>query len=115
MEISNKKRELPRHVDGRIMVGIIPLKNFFLMLPIAIGIVVLVVLFFSPLVFFAGVFILAIVVSLFSEFHQRETGFTIIKDIIKFYFKGDILFERNSRNVKPYKRFIENKIKKDIR
>lgn len=111
-DLSSKKRELPRHVDGRIMVGMLPIKNFFLMLPFAIGIIVIIIIYFSPVIFFIGVLLLGIILGLFSEFHQRETGFLILKDIIKYSLKGDRIFERNSLNVKFNKRFTANKIKK---
>ncbi|GAJ14539.1 unnamed protein product, partial [marine sediment metagenome] len=43
-ELSDKKRKLPRHIDGRIMVGMLPIKNFFLILPLAIVIIVFIIL-----------------------------------------------------------------------
>ena len=104
-EISDKKRKLPRHVDGRIMIGLMPLKNFSAMLPIAITIIVLVIKYFSPFIFFTGVLLLGITIGMFSEFHQRETGFTILKDIIKYAIAKDMYFERNIGNVSFSKRF----------
>ena len=108
-DLSSKKRKIPRHVDGRIMVGMIPLKNFFIMLPFAIAIIVFVIRYFSPLVFFIGVLLLGITVGLFSEFHQRETGFLLIKNIIIYSISGDRYFERNTNNVSFSKRFTRFK------
>ena len=110
-ELSDKKRKLPRHIDGRIMVGMLPLKNFFLMLPIAIVIIVFIILYFSPVIFFIGVLLLGIIMGLASEFHQKETGLSIIKDIIRYAIAGDNYFERNNTNVGFNKRFTRNKIK----
>jgi len=121
----NKKRRLPRHVDGRIMIGLMPIKNFFLMLPIAAAIIIAVIkyfspaiffagvllLYFSPAIFFAGVLLLGIIIGLFSEFHQRETGFSVLKDIIKYAVLKDIYFERNTKSVSYNKRLIRLKVK----
>jgi hypothetical protein len=108
----NKKRRLPRHVDGRIMIGLMPIKNFFLMAPIAAAIILAVIKYFSPAIFFAGVLLLGIVIGLFSEFHQRETGFLILKDIIKYAVLKDIYFERDTKSVSSNKRLIRFKDKK---
>ena len=110
-ELSDKKRKLPRHIDGRIMVGMLPIKNFFLILPITIVIIVFIILNFSPVIFFTGVFLLGIIIGLASEFHQKETGLSLIKDIIRYAINGDKYFERNNTNVSFNKRFTENKIK----
>jgi len=110
-ELSDKKRKLPRHIDGRIKVGMLPIKNFFLILPLAIVIIVFVILYFSPVIFFIGVFLLGIIMGLASEFHQKETGLSIVKDIIKYAIAGDNYFERNNTNVSLSKRFTGNKIK----
>ena len=108
---NDKNRRLPRHVDGRIMIGKMPIKNFFLMLPIALAIIFAIIKYFSPAVFFAGALLLGIVIGLFSEFHQRETGFSILKDIIKYAVSKDAYFERDTASVSLNKRFIDNKIK----
>jgi hypothetical protein len=107
----NKKRRLPRHVDGRIMIGLMPIKNFFLMLPISAVIILAVIKYFSPAIFFAGVLLLGIIIGLFSEFHQRETGFSVLKDIIKYAVLKDIYFERNTKSVSYNKRLIRLKVK----
>jgi|GEM_PF-1471292 len=109
---TNKKRKLPRHIDGRIMVGPLHIKNFFILLPIAGLILALIIRYFNPLVFFIGVIFLGIIISLLSEFQQRETGFSIIKSVIAYMIEGDKFYERNTLNVKLHKRFIGNKIPK---
>src|SRR5665811_1087241 len=83
-EISEKKRKLPRHIDGRIMIGPIPIKNFLFLLPAVALITALIIKYFNPLIFFAGVFIIGIIIGLASEFHHRETGLSILKDVIRF-------------------------------
>lgn len=110
-ELSDKKRKLPRHIDGRIKVGMLPIKNFFLILPLGIVIIVFVILYFTPVIFFIGVLLLGIIIGLASEFHQKETGLSIIKDIIRYAINGDNYFERNNTNVSFNKRFTGNKIK----
>ena len=110
-EISEKKRELPRHVDGRIMIGPVPIKNFFILLPIAIAVVVLVIRYFNPVIFFIGFLSLGILIGLASEFHQKETGFSIVMDITRYILEGEKYFERNSKTISFSKRFTRNKTK----
>ena len=111
-EISQKKRKLPRHIDGRIMIGPIPIKNFFILLPAVALITALIIKYFNPLIFFAGVFVIGVLTGLASEFHHRETGFSILKDVIRFILEGDKYFERNAINAAATKRFSRNKIQK---
>ncbi|MHB1334789.1 MAG: hypothetical protein ACYCXQ_02360 [Candidatus Humimicrobiaceae bacterium] len=111
-EISEKKRKLPRHIDGRIMIGPIPIKNFFILLPAVALITALIIKYFNPLIFFAGVFVIGIITGLASEFHHRETGFSILKDVIRFILSGDKYFERNAINAAAAKRFSRNKIQR---
>lgn len=110
-KISDKKRRLPRHIDGRIMIGMLPIGNFFTLLPFAVAIIVLVIKYFTPVIFFAGFLVLGILIGLFSEFHQKETGFLILKDIIIYSIAGEKCFERKNSNFRFYKRFTGNKIK----
>ena len=110
-EISEKKRELPRHVDGRIMIGPVPIKNFFILLPIAAAAVVLVIRYFNPVIFFLSFIFLGILIGLSSEFHQKETGFSIVMDITRYILEGEKYFERNSKTTGFSKRFTRNKIK----
>jgi hypothetical protein len=111
-EISSKKRKLPRHIDGRIMIGPMPLKNFFILLPAVALITALIIKHFNPPVFFAGVFAIGLLIGLFSEFHHRETGFSILKDVIRYMLEGDKYFERDTSNTSVIKRFSRNKIQK---
>jgi len=110
-EISDKKRKLPRHVDGRIMIGPVPIKNFFIILPIAVAIAILVIKYFNPAVFFAGFLSLGVLIGLASEFHQKETGFSIVIDFFRYILEGEKYFERNSKTISFSKRFTGNKIK----
>jgi len=110
-ETIDKKRKLPRHVDGRIMVGPVPIMNFFIILPVAVAIVVVVIKYFSPVVFFAGFITLGILIGLASEFHQKETGFSIVRDVIRYMVEGEKYFERNSKTICFHKRFTGNKIR----
>jgi len=109
-EESNKKRKLPRHVDGRIMIGPVPIRNFFIILPVAVAIAVAVIKYFSPVVFFSGFIILGILIGLASEFHQKETGFSIARDVIRYLIEGEKYFERDIKTISFHKRFTGNKI-----
>ena len=109
-EESHKKRKLPRHVDGRIMIGPVPIRNFFVILPVVVAIVVAVIKYFSPVVFFSGFITLGILIGLASEFHQKETGFSIVRDVIRYTVEGEKYFERNSKIINFHKRFTGNKI-----
>jgi len=110
-EESSKKRKLPRHVDGRIMIGPVPIVNFFIILPLAVAIAIVVIKYFSPAVFFSGFLSLGILIGLASEFHQKETGFLIIRDFLRYTLEGEKYFERNSKTTGIHKRFTANKIK----
>jgi uncharacterized membrane protein YdbT with pleckstrin-like domain len=109
-DIKDNKRKIPRHVDGRIKVGMLPLKNFFIFLPIAIVIAVFVFLNFTPLTLFIGAVLIGFFMGLLGEYQQRETGYMMIKDILKYMLSGDKFFERDTSYVKLHKRFIRNKI-----
>jgi hypothetical protein len=89
-----------------------PLKNFFIVLVPSALISALIVRHFSPLAFFGGVFLIGLLTGLFSEFHHRETGFLILKDVIRYTLEGDKYFERNTSNASVIKRFSRNKIQK---
>jgi len=107
----SKKRKLPRHVDGRIMIGPLPIGNFFIILPAAVAIAILVIKYFRPVVFFSGFLAIGILIGLASEFHQKETGFLIIRDFLRYTLEGEKYFERNSKTTGIHKRFTASKIK----
>ena len=112
-----KKRRLPRHVDGRIMLYKMPVKSFLAFLPIAIPIVVLTIALIaytgSPFFLIGGILFLGIFVGLFSEFNQRETGLDILLDVLRYRREGEIEYERSGVHVPDYKRCTWNKIKED--
>ena len=109
---SRKTKKLPRHVEGRIMIGQMPLKNLFIVLPLAATIIFLAVIFFSKTSVFVAVVLLGAVLGLFSEFGQKETGLTLLADIVKYQVRGDEIFERVGCEVPIYKRFSKNRIGK---
>ena len=104
-----KTKKLPRHVEGRIMIGQMPLKNLFIVLPLAAVIIFFAVVFFSKVSVFIAVVLLGAVLGLFSEFGQKETGLELLVDIIKYQVRGDEIFERVGCEVPIYKRFSKNK------
>lgn len=94
-----KKRMLPRHVDGRIMIGNMWARNFFIFfLPCLIPVVIWNFLAMSPLKLLFSFVILGIVWNMFAELNNRETGIDLIKDFIKYALQGDIYYERSTVN-----------------
>lgn len=109
---TRKAKNLPRHVEGRIMIGQMPLKNLILVLPLTAVIIFLTIIFFSKTSVFIAIILLGILMGLFSEFGQKETGLALLTEIIKYQIKGDEIFERIGCEVPAYKRFSKNKIEK---
>lgn len=96
--INEKRRKIPRHVDGRIKIfGVLPLKNFFIILPINIIFVIIFINLLSnyktPYVIFS-LLPIGFVSVLFCEFRFGISGYNIIKDFIKFSLRGAIYTER---------------------
>lgn len=106
-----KKRMIPRHVDGRIKLGTIPIRQAPKVLVASILLIIPVIKFFSPIALFVGVLGLGAIVFVFSEFNG-ETGVDFIKAIIKYEREGDIHFERSCLLEDENKRFIIKNIKK---
>lgn len=111
------KRKLPRHVDGRLMVGRIPLPRFLMILPFLLAIGIGTMLFMTnikahPLILVGGVTSIGIIVGAFSEFNLGETGFDILKDMIKYNREGDKCYERSCIDIANSKRYIRNKIQR---
>jgi len=104
-----KKRKLPRHVEGRIMIGNMPIKNLFAVLPLAAIITGCTVLWFSKTTLFIAIVLIGIVVGLFSEFGQKETGLAQLINIINCQISGGYVFERINVKREIYKRFTWNK------
>lgn len=108
------RRTIPRHVDSRVKIGLIPLKNFFKLLPIFIFIILIILIKPTPVKVFLGVLVGAIGYFLGSELNNKETGLDILKDIIRYEKEGDIYFERNTINKSNYKKIINNKLANKI-
>ncbi len=106
---SRKTKKLPRHVEGRIMIGQMPLKNLLIVLPLAAAIIFFAVIFFSKVSVFIAIVLLGVVLGLFNEFGQKETGLELLIDIVKYQVNGDEIFERVGCEVPIYKRFSKNK------
>jgi len=113
--LNEKKRRLPRHVDGRIMLYKMPLKSIPFLLPLAIPVIIGTIILISstgiPYFLIGGFLIVGLQVALFSEFNQRETGLDMIKDYIRYWKEGEVEYERSCLNVESSKRYIRNKIK----
>lgn len=107
--MEDDKRMLPRHIDGRIKIGYMPIKNFIEFLPFLIIGIFLILNYFNPVTLFFGVALIGLVGCLFSEFQNKESGIDILLDIIKYSIEGDIVYERSCSN--ETKKFIWNKIK----
>lgn len=100
------KRQLPRHVDGRIKIGNMPARNFFIFfLPCLIPVIVWNYLSMSPLKLLFSFAILGIVWNMFAELNNKETGVDLIKDFVKYAIQGDIYYERSTINERFSSRF----------
>lgn len=111
--MSDKKRRIPRHVDSRIMVYMIPLKTFLILLAFVIPIAVLIIVvltnvIFSPFILLAGFILCGIPFILFSEINYRETGFDILKSIIRYSLEGDKFYTRGYKCASTDKRRTRN-------
>lgn len=102
----NKKREIPRHVDGRVKIGFIPIKSFFKILPICLLIFILALSNLTPVSLFLAFLLISILVLMVSELSHKETGVNIVKDIIRYEKQGDIFFERNTLLIPEYRKII---------
>lgn len=97
--MSEIKRKIPRHVDGRIKIGLMPIKSFFMFLPFAILILIITFRFISPITMFIGVAVLGSIGGLFCEFQNKETGIDLLRDKIRYAKQGDKFFERSREYV----------------
>lgn len=95
---NEKKRRVPRHVDGRIKIAnILPIKKFFIVLPFDI---VFIIIFFNIITRYTKPIVLLLLLPIgvftlmFCEFQFGISGYSIIKDYIKFSTRGDIHSER---------------------
>lgn len=91
------------------MVGQMPLKNLLKVLPLSGTVIFFTVIWFSKTSLFIAIVLIGIVVGLFSEFSQKETGLTLLINIIKYQLKGGYVFERINVKEPVYKRFTWNK------
>lgn len=107
----NEKRRLPRYVDGRIKVGLMPIKNFIKTIPFLAFITVFTITFINPVTLFIGTICGGIIVGLFSEFNNKETGLDILKDSIRYRIEGNKYFERSGANVEELKKITYSNIK----
>lgn len=107
-----KQRRLPRHVDGRIKVGNLPIKKFIIFLPIALLVAIFTFMNFTPITMMIGTFIIFSLYMLFSELNHMETGFDLLISMIKYKFDGDLYWERSCLNESAHKRCIRNKIER---
>lgn len=107
-----KKRVIPRNVDERVMIGMMPFKTLVKLIPLYIGVFLFIKTFFCPPILFIGVLIAGGISYLFSEIEGRETGFQILKDKIRYRKEGNIEFERSCIIRDEIKRITRNEIKK---
>lgn len=108
------RRNIPRHVDSRIKIGLVPLNSFLKTLPIYIIVIALIISNPTPFYAFLGILIGAIIYFLTCELNNKETGLDVLKDILRYEKEGDLYFERNTINNIEYKKIIDNKISNKI-
>ena len=118
--MENNRRRLVRHIDGRLMVGRLPIKSFILVSGISLVILAIFIYIYrivkSPFVFLICVICIGAVVLSFSEIHNRETGIHLIKNIIRYKREGELTFERgNKEHETTYIRCTRNKIQREER
>lgn len=109
------KRRLPRHVDGRVMIGTMSSKAFiFMFCPFLILGIILLFLFPSPVVLALVIIILGSIFILFSENANKEINILTMIDSFKFSKKGNIYYERRCLTNGFFERSIRysTKIKK---
>lgn len=111
--MSDEKRRLPRYVDGRIKIGFMPGKNVLKASPFFILIILLTYIFLNPVNLFIGTISLGVVVGLFSEFNNKETGMDIIKEYIRYQFEGDKVWGRSGREIENIKKITIVKIQEE--
>lgn len=104
------KRNIPRHVDSRIKIGLVPISSFFKTLPIYIVLLVSILTKPTPIGAFIGILVGSITYFLTCELNNKETGLDILKDILRYEKEGNIYFERNTINTSEYKKIIDNKL-----
>ena len=109
-----KRRSIPRHVDGRIKVGLVPISSFLKTLPIYAVILVLILAKPTPIGAFIGILVGAITYFLTCELNNKETGLDIVKEILRYEKEGDIVFERNGSYKDESKKIIHNKLDETI-
>lgn len=107
------KRTIPRNVEDRVMIGLMPFKTLVKISPIYIVVVLMIMKFFSPQMVFIGMLCICIITYLFSEIENKETGFKILKDILRYKKEGNIYFERSCTIRNEIDRITYNKIKKN--
>lgn len=118
--MENNRRRLVRHIDGRLMVGRLPIKSFILVSGISLVILAIFIYIYrivkSPFVFLICVICIGAVVLSFSEINNRETGIHLIKNIIRYKREGELTFERgNKEHETTYIRCTRNKIQREER
>ena len=106
-----KKRTIPRHVDGRVKVGMMTFKDAAKAGIIIIILLLIVLKDITPVSFFIFIAGSGIIVGLFSEFNNKETGIYIMKEKIRYYKEGNIYFERGEL-MNENKKLVQNEIKK---
>lgn len=105
------KRVIPRHVDGRIMIGLMPWKNALKAVVIIVVLFLIIIRNFNPLTMFTFIGLSGVIVGIYSEFNNRESGLDILKDWIRYKREGNIYFERGDLNGNG-QRYTWNKIKR---
>ena len=94
----SKKRRIPRHVDGRIMIGRMYWKNFiFKFMPLTILTVIFLFSKLTPVTLFLAVVVIGFFYFIFSEINNRETGMDIFKDYLRYKKQGTLIYERSSK------------------
>lgn len=101
-----EKRNLPRHVDARIIIFGLTLKRLFKILPIVIISLIVMVQYASPLTLILAALTIGISYGLMYEFKNRETGYSWILGIVQYKINGDQFYQRYCLQIDESKRTL---------
>lgn len=109
---NSRKRRIPRHVDGRVMIGRMYWKSFvFKFIPIMFLLLVFLFNYFTPLTLFFTVSAGGFLFFILSEINNKVTGMDILKDYLKYKKQGTLVYERSTKNDSTTFRYIRHKEK----
>lgn len=108
--MAQNKRTIQRHVDGRIMIGLMPWQNALKAIAVIAVLFFIIIRNFNPVTMFIFIALSGVIIGVYSEFNNRESGLDLLKSLIRYKREGNVYFERGDLNGND-KRYTWNKIK----